>query len=131
MTVRDVLAEGPRRSPLDVVPAPAALGAEVLGVDLRSIDDATFAEIYRAWLEHSVLLFRDQQLSDADLIAFSRRFGSLDQAPIQENGRRFVDCNPEIYVVSNVIETGVAIGSLGAGGAVWHTGMFYRPGPRR
>jgi alpha-ketoglutarate-dependent taurine dioxygenase len=38
-----------------------------------------FAEIYRAWLDHSVLLFRDQQLSDTDLIAFSRRFGTLDQ----------------------------------------------------
>jgi len=119
MTVRDVL----------VVPAPAALGAEVLGVDLRSIDDATFAEIYRAWLDHAVLLFRDQQLSDADLIAFSRRFGALDQAPIQENGRRFVDGHPEIYVVSNVVENGVAIGSLGAGEAVWHTDMSYLPEP--
>ena len=57
------------------------------------------------------------------MIAFSRRFGALDQAPIQENGRRFVDGLPEIYVVSNVIENGVAIGSLGAGEAVWHTDM--------
>jgi len=131
MTVRDVLADpkGPRRSALEVVPTPAAVGAEVLDVDLRSIDDAMFAEAYRAWLEHSVLLFRDQQLSDADLIAFSRRFGSLDQAPIQENGRRFVEGHPEIYVVSNVIENGVAIGSLGAGEAVWHTDMSYLPDP--
>ena len=131
MTVRDVLADpkGSRGSPLDVVPAPAALGAEVTGVDLRSIDDATFVEIYRAWLDHSVLLFRNQQLSDADLIDFSRRFGALDQAPIQENGRRFVDGYPEIYVVSNVVENGVAIGSLGAGEAVWHTDMSYLPDP--
>jgi taurine dioxygenase len=76
-----------------------------------------------------VLLFRNQQLSDADLIAFSRRFGALDQAPIQENGRRFVDGHPEIYVVSNVVENGVAIGSLGAGEAVWHTDMSYLPNP--
>jgi len=131
MTVRDVLADptGPRRSTLAVVPTPAAVGAEVLDVDLRSIDDAIFAEVYRAWLDHSVLLFRDQQLSDADLIAFSRRFGALDQAPIQENGRRFVEGHPEIYVVSNVIENGVAIGSLGAGEAVWHTDMSYLPRP--
>jgi taurine dioxygenase len=112
-----------------VVPTGAALGAEVRGADLRSINDATFAEIYRAWLEHSVLLFRGQQLSDADLIAFSRRFGLLDQAPIQENGRRFVEGHPEIYVVSNVVENGVAIGSLGAGEAVWHTDMSYLPDP--
>jgi taurine dioxygenase len=68
-------------------------------------------------------------LSDSDLIAFSRRFGTLDQAPIQENGRRFVDGYPEIYVVSNVVENGVAIGSLGAGEAVWHTDMSYLPDP--
>jgi alpha-ketoglutarate-dependent taurine dioxygenase len=117
------------RASLDVVPTGAALGAEVRGVDLRSIDDATFAEIYRAWLDHSVLLFRDQQLGDDDLIAFSRRFGTLDHAPIQENGRRFVEGHPEIYVVSNVVEHGVAIGSLGAGEAVWHTDMSYLPDP--
>src|SRR4026209_1749530 len=131
MTVRDVLADptGPRRSTLAVVPTPAAVGAEVLDVDLRSIDDAIFAEVYRAWLDHSVLLFRDQQLSDADLIAFSRRVGARDLARIQENGRRFVEGHPEIYVVSNVIENGVAIGSLGAGEAVWHTDMSYLPDP--
>jgi taurine dioxygenase len=117
------------RASLDVVPTGAALGAEVRGVDLRSIDDGLFAEIYRAWLDHAVLLFRDQQLSDTDLIAFSRRFGTLDHAPIQENGRRFVDGHPEIYVVSNVVENGVAIGSLGAGEAVWHTDMSYLPDP--
>jgi taurine dioxygenase len=76
-----------------------------------------------------VVLFRGQQLSDSDLIAFSRRFGALDQAPIQENGRRFVEGFPEIYVVSNVLENGVAIGSLGAGEAVWHTDMSYLPDP--
>jgi taurine dioxygenase len=114
---------------LDVIPTGAPLGAEVRGVDLRSIDNAIFGEIYRAWLDHSVLLFRDQHLSDTDLIAFSRRFGTLDQAPIQENGRRFVEGHPEIYVVSNVVENGVAIGSLGAGEAVWHTDMSYLPDP--
>ena len=76
-----------------------------------------------------MLLFRGQALNDDDMIAFSRRFGELDFAPIQENGRRFVDGHPEIYVVSNVIENGVAIGSLGAGEAVWHTDMSYLEDP--
>src|SRR5262245_12743918 len=114
---------------LHVVPTGAGLGAEVRGVDLRSINPATFQQIYRAWLDHSVLLFRNQHLSDGELIAFSRRFGTLDHAPIQENGRRFVEGHPEIYVVSNVVENGVAIGSLGAGEAVWHTDMSYLPDP--
>jgi taurine dioxygenase len=114
---------------LRVVPTGGGLGAEVAGVDLRRIDDAAFAAIRRAFVAHQVLLFRGQRLSDDDLIAFSRRFGALDWAPIQENGRRFVEGKPEIYVVSNVIENGVAIGSLGAGEAVWHTDMSYLEDP--
>jgi len=114
---------------ITVTPTGAALGAEVGGVDLRSLTDADFVAVYRAWLDHSVLLMRGQVLSDDDLIAFSRRFGELDLAPIQENGRRFVDGYPEIYVVSNVVENGVAIGSLGAGEAVWHTDMSYLEDP--
>jgi taurine dioxygenase len=110
-------------------PTGAALGAEVEGVDLRALDDDTFAAIQRAWLEHQVLLFRNQALTDEDLVAFSRRFGDLDEAPVQETGRRFVDGHPEIYVVSNVVQDGVAIGSLGSGEAVWHTDMSYLPDP--
>jgi len=117
------------RAAFDVIPTGAALGAEIRGIDLRTVDDVAFAAIHRAWLDHQVLLVRDQSLSDQGLIAFSRRFGTLDQAPIQENGRRFVDGYPEIYVVSNVVENGVAIGSLGAGEAVWHTDMSYLPDP--
>ena len=105
------------------------VGAEVHGVDLRQIDDATFAAIHRAWIAHSVLLFRGQTLTDPDLVAFSRRFGGLDLAPIQETGRRSVAGLPEIYVISNVIENGAPIGSLGAGEAVWHTDMSYLPEP--
>jgi taurine dioxygenase len=110
-------------------PATAVLGATVEDVDLRALDDRTFAAIRKAWLDHQVLLFRNQRLSDDDLIAFSRRFGDLDEAPVQETGRRFVEGHPEIYVVSNVVQDGVPIGSLGAGEAVWHTDMSYLPDP--
>jgi len=106
-----------------------ALAAEIRGIDLRSITDADFDAIHRAWLRHLVVLFRRQNLTDDDLIAFSRRFGDLDWAPIQETGRRFVEGHPEIYVVSNVIENGVPIGSLGAGEATWHTDMSYLEDP--
>ena len=112
-----------------VTPTGAALGAQVDGVDLKIVDDATFAAIHRAWLDHLVLLFRNQTLDDEEMIAFSRRFGELDWAPVQETGRRFVEGHPEIYVVSNVIENGEPIGSLGAGEAVWHTDMSYIEAP--
>jgi taurine dioxygenase len=117
--------------PIDVVPRriDCLFGAEVAGLDLRTVTAAGFDTVHKAWIDHQVLLFRDQNLSDLDLITFSRRFGDLDHAPVQENGQRFVDGMPEIYVVSNVIENGVAIGSLGAGEAVWHTDMSYLPAP--
>lgn len=115
--------------PLHAAPAAPGLGAEVTGVDLRRIGDADFAAVHRAWIDHQVLLFRGQNLTDPDLAAFSRRFGDLDHAPIQENGRAIGSGMPEIYVVSNVIENGVPIGSLGYGEAVWHTDMSYLPSP--
>jgi taurine dioxygenase len=119
----------PRRSRVTAIPTRKALAAEIQDIDLRTIDDDDFSSIYQAWLEHLVLLFRGQNLTDEDLVAFSRKFGDLDWAPIQESGRRFVDGHPEIYVVSNVIENGVPIGSLAAGEATWHTDMSYLVDP--
>jgi len=110
-------------------PTNGALGVEIRGADLKNLSEQDFAALHRAWLDHLVVLCRGQQLSDDDLIAFSRRFGELDWAPIQETGRRFVEGYPEIYVVSNVIENGVPIGSLGAGEATWHTDMSYLDSP--
>jgi taurine dioxygenase len=114
---------------MTVIPSGAALGAEIQNVDLRRVSDQDFDEIHRTWLDHLVVRLRGQRLTLEDLIAFSRRFGELDWAPIQETGRRFVEGHPEIYVVSNVIENGVPIGSLGAGEAVWHTDMSYLENP--
>ena len=108
---------------------PQALGVELPNLDLKTITPADFAAIHQSWLDHLVILVRDQHLTDEDLIAFSRRFGDLDWAPVQETGRRFVAGHPEIYVVSNVIENGVPIGSLGAGEATWHTDMSYLEDP--
>jgi taurine dioxygenase len=114
---------------MTVIPSGAALGAEIQNVELKGLSDEDFNEIHRAWLGHLVILFRHQQLALEDLIAFSRRFGELDWAPVQETGRRFVEGHPEIYVVSNVIENGAPIGSLGSGEAVWHTDMSYLEHP--
>ena len=120
---------GSATTAIRVVPTGGGVGAEVLGVDLRGVDDAAFAAVHRAWIAHGVLLFRGQRLTDEDLVGFSRRLGGLDLAPVQETGRRFVEGHPEIYVVSNVVVNGQPIGSLGAGEAVWHTDMSYLPAP--
>ncbi|HEY7298992.1 MAG TPA: TauD/TfdA family dioxygenase [Xanthobacteraceae bacterium] len=111
---------------LTVTPLTAAVGAQVTNVDLRSVSDDDFPQIEAAWHRYSVLLFRDQCLSDDNLLIFSRRFGELDPPPNQERGRQSPPGYPDIYVVSNVLdEKGDPIGALGAGEAVWHTDMSY------
>jgi taurine dioxygenase len=107
-------------------PLTPAVGAEVRNVDLTALTPQEFAQIEAAWHRYSVLLIRGQQLTDDDLLAFSRRFGELDPPPNQERGRQSPPGYPDIYVVSNVLdEKGEPIGALGAGEAVWHTDMSY------
>ena len=118
------------RAGIKVVPLSKEIGAEVRGLDLSGrIDRPTFEAIYRAWLDHLVLVFRRQTLDPEALIAFSSRFGELDPAPVMASGRMFVDGYPEVFVVSNVIEKGHRIGSLGACELAWHTDMAYAGEP--
>ena len=114
---------------LKITPINGPLGAEICGINLANISDSEFEAIHLAWLDNCVILLRGQELTDQDLINFSKRLGTLDFAPVQETGRRFVKGYPEIYVISNVIENGQPIGSLGAGEAVWHTDMSYLEEP--
>jgi taurine dioxygenase len=116
--------------PLTIRPVTPAVGAEISGVNLSRLSEAEFTQIEHAWNRHGALLFRDQQISDDDLLAFSRRFGDLDPPPVQEHGRQSPEGYPDIYVVSNVLDAkGAPIGALGAGEAVWHTDMSYLPVP--
>jgi taurine dioxygenase len=113
-----------------VRPLTPAVGAEIGGVDLARLGDADFAVLERTWHEHAVLLMREQNLGDDDLLAFSRRLGPLDPPPNQERGRISPPGFPDIYVVSNVLDPqGDPIGALGAGEAVWHTDMSYLDTP--
>lgn len=107
-----------------------ALGAEVSGVDLsRTLPAETFAEIRRAWLDHLVLRFRGQTLSDPQLIAFSNLFGELDPPGPNPYGKPFLPEHPEMNVISNIKAGGAPIGGLGDGEAIWHADMTYVDSP--
>ncbi|HYR35958.1 MAG TPA: TauD/TfdA family dioxygenase [Burkholderiales bacterium] len=102
------------------------LGAEVKGIDLARAGRADIDAIKNAWYRHDVLVFRNQQLTDDDLLTFSRCFGALDSPPNQGAGRKSPPNYPQVYVVSNVLdEKGEPIGALGDGEAAWHTDMSY------
>jgi taurine dioxygenase len=128
------------KAKISVRPTGAALGADVEGVDLsRPLAPETAAAIRSAWLDHLVLRFRGQKLSDERLMAFSAHIGELDWAPIAAQKHkvkgedRWVEQAHEgrqyVAIVSNVIENGKAIGALGAYESIWHTDMSYNPEP--
>ena len=57
------------------------IGAEIVGVDVKTMDEATFEKIYRAWLDCNVVAVRDQELTMDDYLAYSRRFGIVCPHP--------------------------------------------------
>jgi len=107
-----------------------ALGAEIGGADLsRPLAADALAAVRSAWLEHMVLRFRGQSLSDPQLIAFSRQLGELDPPGPNPYGRPFIPEHPEINVISNIKVGGTPIGGLGDGEAIWHADMTYVDAP--
>jgi len=110
---------------IEVVPLSPILGAEIRAIDVaRVVSAETFDRIRAAWLDHLVLLFRDQQLDDAALVRLTSRFGEAEEAPLFQ-GRRFVEDHPEVMIVSNVTMDGREIGSLGNSEAFWHTDLNF------
>jgi len=113
---------------IEVHPTGAALGADISGVDLsHPLTSADYGAVRAAWMDHLVLRFRDQHLTDDRLMAFSRNFGALDRNPLPAKGEahRGEISSEFINVISNVIVDGRAIGGLGNYEAHWHTDMSY------
>jgi len=102
-----------------VQPIAGALGAEVTGLDLATLDDETFTAVHDAFLEHHVLVIRDQSLSVEDQLAFGRRFGELDTHP-------FVDGNPEHPELLDVVTEPDDRINFGGG---WHTDVTFMEEP--
>jgi len=109
-----------------IKPFDAALGAEVLGLDLSlPLGGEDFARLHRAHLMHHVLVFRDQHITPGQQVAFSRRFGRLQIHVL----RQFqLPAQPEILIVSNIRENGQPVG-LGDAGHFWHSDLSYKETP--
>ena len=105
-----------------------ALGAEVLGVDTSEPpDDETYEALRSAWLEHQILLFREQHITLPQQIAFSRRFGELYVSPKR---KRQENEFPEVGTFSNIKKNGEYIGQPPARtGDGWHSDLFYMEKP--
>jgi taurine dioxygenase len=105
----------------------AALGGEIVDLDLsRPLDDRTFAAVRRAFLDtEGSLVFRAQDITPEQHVAFSGRFGPL---MIHVLRQYLLPEHPEILRVSNVIENGEPIG-LGDAGRIWHSDLSYTSEP--
>ena len=116
---------------MQIIPIGEMIAADIQDANLsQPLDDVSIAAIAEAWNENLVLRFRNQHLSDADLIRFSSYFGELDPPGPNPYGVTFLPEFPEINVISNVKdEVGVPIGNLGDGEAVWHADMTYIDNP--
>jgi taurine dioxygenase len=103
------------------------LGTEALGIDLsRTIDDATFAWIERAFAEHPVLVFRDQDIGAPELAGFGRRFGTPRVHALVKY--RHAE-HPEVSWLTNV-EEGGNVDWYGVKRATdWHTDSTYEDDP--
>jgi taurine dioxygenase len=103
------------------------LGAEISGVDLsKPLADDTFAQVAKAFFDNEVAFFRHQKLTPEQQVAFTRRFGVLEQHVRKES--RLKD-HPEILIISNLLDENCnAIGSQDAG-RFWHSDLSYKKEP--
>jgi len=120
---------------LTITPLVAPLGAEVTGIDLREVlDKETADRIYAAWLDHIVLVFRDQELSKDEQLAFAGHFGSVgDRATPKDLQNEVANgYDGRIMLVTNQRdEKGNYIGSLQDGEMWFHHDMSYTPAPHK
>ena len=105
-----------------------ALGAEIQDIDIAGpLNEGAVAALRSALAEHCVLLFRDQTLTPAQHIAFTERFGPLQELTL---GSYLHKEHPEIFVVSNKPVAGKPSDTRRTGRR-WHTDMCYTPTPCR
>ena len=103
----------------DIKPLDATFGAVVTGIRLAALDDATWHDLYAAWLEYALLIFPGQHLTRDEQVAFARRFGPLEfnlaaLSNVKPDGTLIVDPDNDIIKVLK--------GNMG-----WHCDSTYMP----
>jgi taurine dioxygenase len=120
---------------ITVTPLSSALGAEIGGIDLRDdLPQAVIDEIRRLWLEHIVLVFRGQEITQDQQLRFGARFGDLGAR--KRAGSKFAkttvgtqQTEPHTLLVSNIKEDGNPIGAFGEGDMWFHIDSGYTERP--
>jgi taurine dioxygenase len=104
---------------IEVRPVAGALGAEIFGVDLRDLAPDTIAAIRKAWLDHLVVFFRDQELSPAQFLSVARAFGEPVEYPFVKGLEGFPQITPVIKLEHEKVNFG----------GLWHSDTAYLDQP--
>ena len=108
-------------SHIKVTPLAGALGAEISGVNITELDDDTFEEIHRAWLDYHVIYFSKQEITPEDHLAFARRWGEIHIHPFNAP----MDGYPEILQLLKTEDAKRNHGNL------WHSDQMYTAQPAK
>ena len=118
----------------EVVPLTKHIGAELRGIDLRQRpDDETIRAIYQAWLDHLVIVFPGQTLSQEDLVRVTGYFGEIGALgrPAKYFPKGYSKLLPGIMLISNIRENGEPIGALPDGEMMFHHDMIHAEVPSK
>ena len=113
---------------------PSISAARSRASDLREpLAPEAASAIYRAWLDHAVLLFRDQDLTQEDLIRITGAFGEFAPLgrPAHTLPKGFSKILPNIMLISNIRENGETIGALPDGEMMFHHDTIHRDEPHK
>jgi taurine dioxygenase len=122
------------RTRFEIVPLSQHIGAELRGIDLRTKpDEDTVHAIYQAWLDHLVIIFPDQDLSQEDLVRVTGYFGEIGELsrPPKYFPKGYSKLLPGIMLISNIRENGEPIGALPDGEMMFHHDMIHAEIPSK
>jgi taurine dioxygenase len=122
------------KAKFDVVPLTRHIGAELRGIDLREKpDEDTIRAIYQAWLDHLVIIFPGQNLSQEDLVRVTGYFGEIGDLhrPAKYFPKGYSKILPGIMMISNIRENGEPIGALPDGEMMFHHDMIHSEVPSK
>lgn len=105
------------------------MGAEIRGLDLSApLSGDLVTLLLQAYSQYQLLLFKDQQITSDQFIAFSKLFGELRMHPNPTFVKFCLPDQPSVLILSNIVENGNPIGLAGAADR-WHSEGSYNEYP--
>lgn len=106
---------------MDVKALSGTFGAEVVGLDLASMDARGFAEVYQLLVDHQVVVFRDQHFEPEEYLAFAQQWGEIHQHPFMQGLEEY----------PGILEIVKTESDKSAFGNAWHTDQSFMQKPAK